>query len=631
MKIIKKGAYMSKSKEECLNIISQRFLNIGTQVNTLNKVLALEESIKEISGSEYSLIWIYDNKRHIVKTKEIELSMHDSILETVLLSKKVFFDNHIQSHKKYNKDLDNPLNINIKSILISPILDKNKEHILGFISAFSSMEKDHEFQRYDTRSIALLDSHSREVIELLLKDDAKINKEKLKKNKINNEIVEKIITLPKKIRIRKTKSELEEELKVQEKKLSDLEKLLKLKDRELEKTKEKKNEIVLVEDDIEVTTPVKNIDELKTILSFLGNEVTYLSNDSHAIYTFLEVIKNSLYDRDQLSFIDEELKKSQLINNFSDSLYNKDRLPIVNQEFQSFESFCSVSNLYSKAFSQENITFNIFIDPRLPSTMIADIEKIKSVMVHLIHNVKGLISTNGIAEVIISYVEEANAIEMVVRGIQPEEKKKIANFFKSNVTSNSLTCNNSGLGLSVSSNLINILGAKLKLTTEEKNKHSFTALIPVKTVNVIENKKNFKNKKPLKIGILVNEENEYAYVNLRRYLDAFSIDRSSITIFNSYKKMSNLKISHFICFENMLAEKIDMNRFPSITVLKHSDSLLSNTYKSNVKVNELYINSYYGMALQKILFPDVSAEDLTGNMILVEDTFLTKMASKFKR
>lgn len=555
MKIIKKGAYMSKSKEECLNIISQRFLNIGTQVNTLNKVLALEESIKEISGSEYSLIWIYDNKRHIVKTKEIELSMHDSILETVLLSKKVFFDNHIQSHKKYNKDLDNPLNINIKSILISPILDKNKEHILGFISAFSSMEKDHEFQRYDTRSIALLDSHSREVIELLLKDDAKINKEKLKKNKINNEIVEKIITLPKKIRIRKTKSELEEELKVQEKKLSDLEKLLKLKDRELEKTKEKKNEIVLVEDDIEVTTPVKNIDELKTILSFLGNEVTYLSNDSHAIYTFLEVIKNSLYDRDQLSFIDEELKKSQLINNFSDSLYNKDRLPIVNQEFQSFESFCSVSNLYSKAFSQENITFNIFIDPRLPSTMIADIEKIKSVMVHLIHNVKGLISTNGIAEVIISYVEEANAIEMVVRGIQPEEKKKIANFFKSNVTSNSLTCNNSGLGLSVSSNLINILGAKLKLTTEEKNKHSFTALIPVKTVNVIENKKNFKNKKPLKIGILVNEENEYAYVNLRRYLDAFSIDRSSITIFNSYKKMSNLKISHFICFENMLARK----------------------------------------------------------------------------
>jgi len=621
---------MSKSKEQCLNIISQKFIEVSSSLNINNKVLALEESIKEISGSEYSLIWTYNQKTNTLKTRNVEVPLSDSILKTVLLSKKVFFDNHIQSHKKYDKDLDNPLKIDIKSIMIAPVLDRAKESVIGFISAFNSMKNGHEFQRYDTRSIALLDRHSREVVELLLKNNFNIDEEAKEEVKKEVEIISPETNSFKGIK-RKRKDDLEDELSRQTEKLIELEKLLKSKEQEIEDLQEKKNDVVIVEDYIDISIPVKNINELENILSFLTSEVTYLSNDSHAIYTFLEVIKNSLYDREQLGFIDKELKNSQLINNFSESLYNQDRMPLINKEFQSFQSFCSVTNLYSKAFSQENITFNIFIDPRLPTKMVSDVEKIKSVMVHLLNNVKGLISTNGIAEVTISYLAEQSAIEMMVKGIQPEEEKKISNFFKSNVISNSLTCNSSGLGLSVSSNLINILGAKLKLTTEGKNEHSFTALIPVATVNVVERQKDFKNKKPLKIGILVNAENEYAYVNLRRYLDAFSIDKSNITIFNSYKKMSNLKISHFICFENMLTDKLDMKRFPSITILKHSDSLLSNTYKNNVKVNELYINSYYGMALQKILFPDVAAEDLGGNTLLVEDTFFRKMISKFKR
>jgi len=621
---------MSKSKEQCLNIISQKFIEVSSSLNINNKVLALEESIKEISGSEYSLIWTYNQKTNTLKTRNVEVPLSDSILKTVLLSKKVFFDNHIQSHKKYDKDLDNPLKIDIKSIMIAPVLDRAKESVIGFISAFNSMKNGHEFQRYDTRSIALLDRHSREVVELLLKNNFNIDEEAKEEVKKEVEIISPETNSFKGIK-RKRKDDLEDELSRQTEKLIELEKLLKSKEQEIEDLQEKKNDVVIVEDYIDISIPVKNINELENILSFLTSEVTYLSNDSHAIYTFLEVIKNSLYDREQLGFIDKELKNSQLINNFSESLYNQDRMPLINKEFQSFQSFCSVTNLYSKAFSQENITFNIFIDPRLPTKMVSDVEKIKSVMVHLLNNVKGLISTNGIAEVTISYLAEQSAIEMMVKGIQPEEEKKISNFFKSNVISNSLTCNSSGLGLSVSSNLINILGAKLKLTTEGKNEHSFTALIPVATVNVVERQKDFKNKKPLKIGILVNAENEYAYVNLRRYLDAFSIDKSNITIFNSYKKMSNLKISHFICFENMLTDKLDMKRFPSITILKHSDSLLSNTYKNNVKVNELYINSYYGMALQKILFPDVAAEDLGGNTLLVEDTFFRKMTSKFKR
>ncbi len=615
---------MSKSKEQCLNIISQRFRQGNSEISLKSKVLALEESIKEISASEYSVIWTYNHKTNELKTKSLQFPLSESILKSVLVSKKSFFDNHIQSHKKYDKNLDNPLKIDIKSILIAPILDKAKKHVIGFISASNSMKSTFEFQRYDTRSIALLDSYAREVIEDLLENNFNIDNPKPKLKKKINKIDKVIVPL---ITKKNTTSDLENKLKEQEKRIIELENLLKLKDKEI---KEQGVEALHVEEFTEILTPVRNINELQTILSFLTNEVTYLSNENHTIYTLLEVIKNSLYDREQLTSIDDKLKKSQLINNFLDSLYNRDKMPIVNKEFQSFQSFSSLTNLYAKAFTHENITFNIFIDPRLPRKMISDVEKIKSVMVHLINNVKGLISSNGVAEVIISYIEEQKSIGIIVKGIQPEEEKKIFNFFKSDVTSNSLTSKTSGLGLSLSSKLLNILGTKLKLTTEGKNEHSFTALIPVETLTVVEDKKVFKNKKPLKIGILLSLENEYAYINLRRYLDAFSIQKSNILIFNNYKKMSNLKISHFICFENMLTDKIDMNRFPSITILKYSDSLLSNNYKNDVKMNELYINAYYGMALEKILFPDVFSEDLIGNIFLLEDTFFTKVANKFK-
>ena len=618
---------MGKSKEQCMVLIAKRLagLNKNEKKTYLNN---LKESIKDITGSEYGFLWLYDETSKLLKTENIEVPMEQSILETVLLSKKGLYENYVKSHKFFNNKIDNPLNINIKSVLTVPILSKDTRSVIGFILSMNSMDNLLDFQRYDLRSLALLDTEAQELIKCMNK-----NKEEKSKKEIesNQKIIELAPLQTKKTTNRKTKNELENELKEQAEKLITLENLLKLKEEELKEKefKKKENQLVLVENNIAMKTPVTNAYELENILTFLTNEVTYLANENHAVYSLLEVIKNSLYDKSQLSLIDESLKSSQIINSFLDSFYNQERMPIKSKEFNSFQAFSSVINLYSRAFSDENITFNIFIDPLLPSKIISDVEKVKSIMIHLINNVKGLISKNGIAELMISYVEEDTSIVLSIKGIQPEEKK-FSNLFKSKVVSNSLTTNSRGLGLSISSNLLNILNGKLKLASEGKNEHSFIALIPVKTNSVVMKKKIFKTKKPLKIAILLSKDDEYAYFNLRRYLDAFSIDKANIKVFYSYKKLSNLDISHFICFEKMLSAKIDMKRFPSITILKYSDTPLSTCYLKRISINELYVNSYYGMALQKILFPDVEVEEVTANTLLIEDTFFSKITNKFK-
>lgn len=641
---------MSKSKEQCLNIISQQFLQVDSNLSTKNKVLALEKTIKEISDSEYGLIWTYNHKTKILKTTNIEMSMSESVLKTVLLSKKVFFNNYLQSHKQYNEKIDNPLNINIKSILILPIF--NHKNIIGFISAFNSMEANHEFQRYDTRSISLLSKYAKEVIELLVKNDVhthekhktkeenkkpEVKAPETKKPEIKKQDVKKITTVitPKKPLRRKTKHDLENELKEQEKELTQLKQLLAVKDETLqkiqeEKAQEEKKDLIVVENTFEIHSAIKNINELKSILNFLTNEVTYLSHDEHALYTFLEIVKNSVHDKELLHFLNQELHKSQLITNFSDNLYNRDKIQVNNEEFKTFQEFSSVANLYTEPFSNENITFNIFINPSLPNKLIADIDKVQSTIVHLINNVKGLIGLNGVVELIINHLEKQEVLEVTIKGIQPEEKKKISVFFKSNVVSNHLTSENSGLGLSISSNLLNILGGKLKLTTEDNNEHSFTALVPVKKTKIINKQKNFKTKKPIKIAILVNKEDLHAYTNLRRYLDAFSIDKENIMLVYSYKKMNHLKISHFICFENMLPNNIDVKKFSSIIILKYSANPLPSAYQNHNNVHALQVNSYYGLSLQQILFPDITVEDLSGNTLLVKDTFFNKMTKRLR-
>ena len=225
---------MSKSKEQCMVIISERFSSIDKhEKNTyLNN---LKESIKEITSSEYGLLWLYDVKNSVLKVENKEFVMQKSILSTVLDSKKGLYENYVKSHKLFHAKIDNPLNINIKSVLIIPILEKEKKTVIGFISAINSMDNLSDFQRYDLRSLSLLEVEAHNLIKWIM------DKKEVKKKKINSisediqektkklikiEVSEKKVlkkeVLKKNVPKRKTKADLELELKEQAKKIKEL-------------------------------------------------------------------------------------------------------------------------------------------------------------------------------------------------------------------------------------------------------------------------------------------------------------------------------------------------------------------------------------------------------------------------
>lgn len=84
---------MSRTKEQCLNIIVEKFDNTST--NLESKLLVVGKIIKEISNAEYGFLYAYDSKNNELKflTDGVQsnIKIESSIVEEVLLTKKRFF------------------------------------------------------------------------------------------------------------------------------------------------------------------------------------------------------------------------------------------------------------------------------------------------------------------------------------------------------------------------------------------------------------------------------------------------------------------------------------------------------------------------------------------------------------
>jgi len=627
----KESNKMSKSKEECINIINKEFNSFNNKQTSKTLFLALEKSIKVIANSEFSLVWLIDDAENKISTihnnKRLTLMLEACILNEVFVSKKAFFDNYVVSHQKYNQKIDNILNIKIKSILVIPILDKIEGKVVACLSAFNSVKHKGEFKRYDIRSLGLLERYVFDLIKSL--NDDKITKPKVslaskKREEVSVETENRISR-----GIRKTKIELEAELKIQKERIRVLENEIRLKE-EIIKSKDKEAKeypVVALEDE----TKIIEKSEIFIILDFLTNEVQYLANEEHKIYLFLEIIKNSLHNKEQLSFLNAELEKRQLIEHLANKLYTREKMPVVLEQFNIYQLIHNTTILYSRMLADKNITLNVFLNPNTPNFLYSDRYKIKSLLVHLINNIFNFTNEGGAVEVNINLLETTDLLSIEIKGIKNNQSKKMKSFFKDEeLTSHSLLSSDKGLGLSVSSNLINILGGKLKLSTVGENEHVSTVLLPIKKSKEEKNIE-FLHPKIMKIAILMSEDNRYALQNLVRYLNSMGIEEKFILSFQSPKKMSNIKFSHLFCFENMFSSELKFNNFSSVIVLKYSEKPLNLGTNQKNRVHSLYINSYYGLELQKILFPNMKRVELLENTLLAEDSFLNKFSNVLKR
>ncbi len=296
----------------------------------------------------------------------------------------------------------------------------------------------------------------------------------------------------------------------------------------------------------------------------------FLANMSHEIRTplngivgFTNLLKETDDKEEQAEFISVIEKSSAnlltIVNDILDlSKIKAQKIELENIEFDPIDSFEAAIESYAAKAAAENIDFNVFLDPDLPTLLMGDPTKISQIIVNLVSNAVKFTSKNGEVNVRIEkFSENTNEVEVQFEvsdtgiGITKEQKENIFKAFSQADVSTSRKYGGTGLGLSISGKFVERMGGKLNIWSVKDEGSSFYF-----TLKLIKpegsRKREVVDMSSYSVGILNPHIDEEYYIN--KNLEA-------------YIAYTGAKIKHYTD-ESLLALK-DSSKLPDILFIDH--------------------------------------------------------------
>jgi len=230
----------------------------------------------------------------------------------------------------------------------------------------------------------------------------------------------------------------------------------------------------------------------------------FLANMSHEIRTplngiigFTKFLKSTSLSIEQDEFVHIIRKSSEdllsIINDILDiSKIENGNLELEEVFFNPMEEFENVIEAYAANASKKDIDFALWIDPHLSSNLLrSDPGKIKQVLINLISNALKFTEKKGTIDVLIEEVdstEDEVSIKFSVKdtgiGISEENKSKVFEAFTQADSSTSRKYGGTGLGLTISSSLVNALGGALILESTVGKGTTFSFILTLARKNI---------------------------------------------------------------------------------------------------------------------------------------------------
>ncbi|MDD2905699.1 MAG: ATP-binding protein [Sulfurimonas sp.] len=336
----------------------------------------------------------------------------------------------------------------------------------------------------------------------------------------------------------------------------------------------------------------------------------FLANMSHEIRTplngivgFTELLKDTGLQEEQSEFVDIIEKSSEnlleIINNILDlSKIESNKLEIENIAFNPIEEFESAVEVYAVRASEKHIDLGCYIDPELERPLKGDPTKLKEVIINLLSNAVKFTSSAGSINVDIRKIDSGEAGVTRVRfevqdsgiGVTSEQKSRIFEAFSQADTSITRKYGGTGLGLTISSRFIELMGGYLDLHSEPGDGTTFFFTIDFEEVETLNEslKGNYTS-----INALVQESSHKSKRQekyLREYLDFYGV---SYTTFNDISEVETLQrqVSYdlvFVDFDYVSEENlVAYGNLPQELILltksfymKKIDSLHANIFKT---------------------------------------------------
>ncbi|MDD5400786.1 MAG: ATP-binding protein [Sulfurimonas sp.] len=282
----------------------------------------------------------------------------------------------------------------------------------------------------------------------------------------------------------------------------------------------------------------------------------FLANMSHEIRTplngivgFTELLKDSGLKEEQSEFVDIIEKSSEnlleIINNILDlSKIESNKLEIEHIAFNPILEFESAVEVYAVRASEKHINLGCFIDPQLEFPLKGDPTKLKEVIINLLSNAVKFTNNAGSINVNIRKVKNDDVGKTRVKfeiqdsgiGVTSEQKSKIFEAFSQADTSITRKYGGTGLGLTISSNFVELMGGKLDLESQVGEGTTFFFTLDFENLETLSegSQNSFSNLNALILSDMVKIKKQDKY--LREYLDYFGVG------YSAFKSISKIEL-----------------------------------------------------------------------------------------
>ncbi len=275
----------------------------------------------------------------------------------------------------------------------------------------------------------------------------------------------------------------------------------------------------------------------------------FLANMSHEIRTplngivgFTELLKDTELHDEQREFIEIIEKSSEnlleIINNILDlSKIESNKLEIEDIAFNPLEEFESAVDVYAVRASEKHIDLGCFIDPSLERPLKGDPTKIKEVIINLLSNAVKFTNSGGSVNVDIRRIDSDEEGHTQVRfqvkdsgiGVSSEQKSRIFEAFGQADTSITRKYGGTGLGLTISSRFVELMGGKLDLESHPGEGTMFFFTLAFEEIETLNEpiKGSFSN-----INAVIHEsktKKKLQSTYLKEYLDYLGVSYTTFT------------------------------------------------------------------------------------------------------
>ncbi|WP_281950444.1 nitrate- and nitrite sensing domain-containing protein [Nitrosophilus kaiyonis] len=283
----------------------------------------------------------------------------------------------------------------------------------------------------------------------------------------------------------------------------------------------------------------------------------FLANMSHEIRTplngivgFTELLKNTELNEEQKEFVSIIEKSSEnlleIINSILDlSKIESNKIEIENIVFDPITEFENAIEVYAPKAAEKDINLALFVDPNMEKPLKGDPTKIKEVLINLVSNAIKFTETGGNVTVEIKKLGNIDGKAKVYFevkdtgiGIPAEKKAQIFEAFSQADISVTRKYGGTGLGLTISSEFVKLMGGQLGLESEVGKGSKFFFTLELEEVPTLT--ESLKNKfEGLKVGFYVKDDqpkdqNEF----IKEYLNFLGIK------FNQFNDLTEMVDNH---------------------------------------------------------------------------------------